>query len=130
MLKPNKVKLMTKIAIEDKKYSLVNNKATGTSSADYVFMSCFKSFIAYSICFMIIAMSIVMIGFEKFTQMIFKYDITDLLWVAIGIYIIGLIVYMIIIIFISLNKYAKDRNNIIKNNKRIAILKQNFYDER
>ncbi len=130
MLNPNKVKLMTKIAVEDKKHSMVNNKVSGITLTDYIFINCFYAFIAYSICFIIVSMAILVLFFESMVDLLLNFNIADAIWIALGIYLIGLVIYLLVIIYTSIRRYNIDRKYIIRNNKRIMILKNRFHNER
>lgn len=130
MIKSKKVKMMTKIAVEDKKYNMSNNKVSGISVGDYISLNCFSAFISYSLCFIIVSGMISLIFFEKIVSIILNFNIMDAFYLGIFAYLIGLIAYLLIIVVISYRRYSHERKYIIRNNRRINILKQNFYNER
>lgn len=125
----NKVKLMTKIAIEDKKYSMYNNKVSGIGLGDYIFINLFSSFIAYSLCFLILALASGLLIFDKIVDILLSFNILDSLLLVIFTYLIGLVVYLLITAYIASKNYSIERKYIIRNNKRISFLKDKFYKE-
>lgn len=126
----SKVKLMTKIAVEDKKNKLSTSTMTGRDLGDYLFLEGFFAFIAYSIVYVISTLIMVFINIENIVTIFINSKFSDVTMGYIVLYIAGLIIYEFTCLVYFRYKYKKYSKKVNMNNKRIKILKQYFYDER
>lgn len=124
-----KVKLMVKIAMEDKKFIRHGRGVIGIGLLDYLFINCFYSFLAYTASFFLILLAYVFAGFNQIMDIFMKTELKTVFSVVVALYLLGLTVYLLIAVVYYRHKYAKNRKFLTINNRRITMLKRNYYKQ-
>lgn len=130
MIDKNKIKLMTKIVMEDESAGLSKSRFGNADLGDYLFIQGFFSFIAYTVAFFILTACIAIININSITNIFIYMRPKDLIFVYLAVYLSGLILYEICCSIYFYKKYRKNIVKIKRNTKRISILKKNFFSER
>ena len=112
MLNEDKVKLMTKMAIYEKRFGKKNMKMTEYFRGDYVSWNAVKTVIAVTIAYVLIVAAWVFYHIEELIENVYTMDIVGLLK-KIGVnYIIILGIYVMIAYIIYNVKYSKAMNSL------------------
>ena len=129
MTDQNKIILMTKLALYEKKYIKEDRRRNSYYIEDYIYLNNFKSRLSVSIVFVIF---IILGGLKRLTgDFIFPTSLEQFLKVYINPYVLPWIVLLIVYSFITTYIYARRYN---KSQKRYSeyreLMKQlNAYDE-
>lgn len=129
MVREQNVKLMSKIAIYEKRKGKTEIAMSGYYKSDYVRMNVLKTMVSATIAFLIIAAIIVMYKMDVILANLFKIDYKSF---GIGIcliYAVWLFVYWLVARIIYAIQYEQARPNIIEYNHNLKKLEEESYRE-
>lgn len=105
MLNEEKIRLMTDLAMFEKKNGSSLKNATDYFKSDYISRSFISGFINYTLCFILLLAVWVLFNMDVFLSTIGFEELTKLAWKGGGLYLAGLFVYLALIAVVYGRRY-------------------------
>ncbi len=128
MLKPNKIRLMTELAIYEKNRKRDVFDISDFYENDYIAGQLFSSFVRYTICAAVIFILYVFLNSECIFTKINMDGAGAVLSNSFVAYIIGLIIYMLITYFVSRKRYKDARRGMLLYASKLKRLGRKYED--
>lgn len=112
MLNEDKIKLMTGIAMFEKRESKALVPAGRYFRNDYISSQMFRAFFAYSFCCILCALVWILYNIENLLNMINVEELTALGKKGLLLYVLGLVGYLLIAFFVSRRRYEYARRGM------------------
>ena len=129
MVREENVKLMSKIAIYEKRRGKTDIPMSGYYKSDYVRMNVLKTIVMATVAFLIITATIVMYKLDYILANILKIDYGSLGMGILLIYGVWVFVYWLVARILYAVRYEKARPNIIDYNHKLKKLEEESYRE-
>lgn len=129
MVREENVKLMSKIAIYEKRDGKAEIPMSGYYKSDYVRMNVLKSIVSATIAFVIVAAVIVIYKLDYILINLFKIDYKSLGLGILVLYGVCVSVYWLVARIIYAMRYEKARPNIIEYNHNLKKLQEESQKE-
>lgn len=114
MLNEQKVKLMTKMAIYEKKHHTAGKSASKCFKTDYVTFGMLKTVFALTVAFIICVALYILYHFEQFMENINALDYAALGKMFFAYYCMMLIAYLVISLIVYSVKYDRSKSEVKK----------------
>lgn len=114
MLNEQKVRLMTKMAIYDKRHNIAKKNAARCFKTDYVTFGMLKTVFAVTAAFVICAALYVMYYMDELMKNINSIDYEAMIKMFLTYYFFMLIIYIVISLIVYPVKYDKSKNDVKK----------------
>ncbi len=129
MVREENVKLMSKIAIYERRAGKQEIPMSGYYKKDYVRMNVLKTIVAATVTFALIAALIVVYKLDYLLSNIFKLDYKSLGIGILVIYVVWIVIYWIVARVLYAWRYEKARPNIIIYNHHLKKLQEESQKE-
>ena len=127
MLNKEKIRLMTRTAIYEKREGKDDLKMNQYCSSDYVRFNMLKTLIGVTISVFLCSCIYLMCISEDIFQLIFKIDIEALARLLLTAYFLALVVYVIICLPYYPYKYSRAKRRLKQYNKNLTMIEE--YDD-
>lgn len=124
MVREKNVKIMTQIAIYEKRAGKQEIPMTGYFKGDYVRMNTLKSVVGGTVAFALILALIVLYKAEYILANIMKMDYKQLGMKALFIYVAWIFLYWLVARIVYARRYEKARKHIINYNQNLKRLQE------
>lgn len=124
MLNEEKIRLMTRTAIYEKREGKEDLKLNQYCGSDYVRFNMLKTLIGITISVFLCSCIYLMCSSEDIFQLIFKIDIQQLLRLLLTAYFLSLVVYIIISLLFYQYKYSKAKKRLKLYNKNLTLIQE------
>lgn len=124
MVREENVKLMTKIAIYEKREGRTEIPMNSFYKGDYVRLNCLKAVISATIAYVLVAALIVVYQLDYILANILKLDYKRLVFVILAVYGVWVCFYWLIARIIYAKRYEGARSNIIIYNHNLKKLQE------
>lgn len=129
VVREENVKLMSRIAIYEKRDGKAEIPMSGYYKSDYVRMNVLKSVVSATIAFVILAALIVIYNLDYILINLFKIDYKSLGLGIVVLYAVCVLVYWIVARIVYAIRYEKARPNIIEYNQNLKKLQEESQKE-
>lgn len=129
MVREENVKLMSKIAIYEKRKGKTEIPMSGYYKSDYVRLNVLKTVVSATIAFLIVAAVIIMYKLDYILANIFKIDYKSFGIGILLLYAVWIFVYWLIARILYAIRYEKARPNIIEYNHNLKKLQEESQKE-
>lgn len=124
MLNEEKIRLMTRTAIYEKREGKEDLKLNQYCGSDYVRFNMLKTLIGITISVFLCSCIYLMCSSEDIFQLIFKIDIQQLLRLLLTAYFLSLVVYIIISLLFYQYKYSKAKKRLKLYNRNLTLIEE------
>lgn len=129
MVREENVKLMSKIAIYEKRKGKTEIPMSGYYKSDYVRLNVLKSVVSATIAFLIVAIVIVVYKLDYILANILKIDYKSLGMSVLIIYAVWVLIYWLAARIVYAVRYESARPHIIDYNHKLKKLEEESYRE-
>lgn len=129
MVREENVKLMSKIAIYEKRDGKAEIPMSGYYKSDYVRLNVLKSIVSATVVFVIVAAVIVMYKLDYILANLFKVDYKSLGMGILLLYMVWIGIYWLVARILYAIRYEKARPNIIEYNHNLKRLQEESQKE-
>lgn len=129
MVREENVKLMSKIAIYEKRNGKEEIPMSGYFKSDYVRLNVLKTCVSATIAFVIVAAVIVIYKMDYILANVFKIDYKSFGFAVLLLYVIWMLIYWLAARILYSIRYEKARTNIIEYNHNLKKLQEESQKE-
>lgn len=129
MVREENVKLMTKIAIYEKRQGKTEIPMSGYYKSDYVRLNVLKTVVASTIAFALVAAAIIVYKMDYILANVFKIDYKSFGMSILLIYVIWVFLFWLAARIVYAVRYEKARPNIIEYNHNLKKLQEESQKE-
>ena len=124
MLNEEKIRLMTRTAIYEKREGKEDMKVNQYSGSDYVRFNMLKTLIGVTISVFLCSCIYLICSSEDIFQLIFQIDVRALARLLLTAYFLSLVVYVIISLLYYQYKYSKAKKQLKLYNKNLNLIEE------
>lgn len=124
MVREQNVKLMSKVAIYEKRKGKTEIPMHTFYKGDYVRLNCLKAIVSATIVFVLVAALVVVYKLEYILINVLKMDYKRLLIVLLAIYLVWILLYWLIARILYAARYENARSDIIIYNHHLKKLQE------
>ncbi len=124
MLNEEKIRLMTRTAIYEKREGKEDMKVNQYSGSDYVRFNMLKTLIGVTISVFLCSCIYLICSSEDIFQLIFQIDVRALARLLLTAYFLSLVVYVIISLLYYQYKYSKAKKRLKLYNKNLNLIEE------
>ena len=129
MVDKEKLKLMIDLAEYEEKHGKKNYIINSYFQFDYVERYMLGGFVAYTLCFLLVFALIVFYKFDEISNQTNILVILDMFKPYLTYYVIGLLVYELIVIIVYSLRYSHGKREVRTESNKLKKLKKNYYAE-
>ena len=129
MVDKEKLKLMIDLAEYEEKHGKKNYIINSYFQFDYVERYMLGGFVAYTLCFLLVFALIVFYKFDEISNQTNILVILEMFKPYLTYYVIGLLVYELIIIIVYSLRYSHGKREVRTESNKLKKLKKNYYAE-
>lgn len=129
MVREQNVKLMSRIAIYEKRKGKTEIPMHTFYKSDYVRLNCLKAIVSATIVFLLVAALVVVYKLEYILANVLKMDYRKMAVAILAVYLVWILLYWLIARILYAARYENARSNIIIYNHNLKKLQEESHKE-